>query len=400
MNRWGMNHAGGRTWAAALGLAALGLAALIGAQVARAECQPGQMQEANLAYQSAKEFLDTQNWDQALARLQSIVSVCPEHVEATRGIGTALMGKEQFALAVPAFQKVIQLRGQGVQAGDFDNLARAYARQKLYKEARAEYMKAEQLAPDDCGLLFNLAAMHDAVGFSTQAVDVCQHLLDLDAECPKAQEKVLVLIAKAAGKASEQQKRAGNNQRAQYYLEMSQQYGGQAGGSTTADVAKQKMKSGDYAEAAGLYEAMLAKNPELTNAWLNLARAKDQAGDRPGSITAYGRYLALKPTDTTEWGAMLQVMVEAGRCGDAAAQAAKAFDEHRAKGHEAVAPILFSWGLALECQKDYDAARTRFSQCAESGSARYSAAARRQVARMEGLKAVAEAERKKAAGGR
>jgi hypothetical protein len=39
-------------------------------------------------------------------------------------------------------------------------------------------------------------------------------------------------------------------------------------------------------------------------------------------------------------------------------------------------------------------------QCAESGSARYSAAARRQVERMEGLKAVAEAERKKAEGGR
>ncbi len=390
----GRNHSGARILAAALGLVAM-----VGAGWARAECQPGQMQEANLAYQSAKEFLDAQNWDQALARLQSIVSVCPEHVEATRGIGTALMGKEQFALAVPAFQKVIQLRGQDVQAGDFDNLARAYAKQKLYKEARAEYMKAEQLAPDDCGLLFNLAAMHDAVGFSTQAVDVCQHLLDLD-ECAKVQEKVLVLITRAAGKASEQQKRAGNNERAQYYLELSQQYGGQAGGSTTADLAKQKMKAGEYAEAAALYESMLAKNPELINAWLNLARAKDQAGDKPGSITAYGKYLALKPTDTTEWGAMLQVMVEAGRCGDAAAKAEAAYEEHRAKGHEAVAPILFSWGLALECQKDFDAAKTRFVQCAESGSARYSAAARRQVERMEGLKAVAEAERKKAEGGR
>jgi Flp pilus assembly protein TadD len=68
------------------------------------------------------------------------------------------MGKQQFALAVPAFQKVIALRGEDVQAGDFNNLARAFAQQKMYKEARAEFMKAEQLAPDDCGLLFNLAA--------------------------------------------------------------------------------------------------------------------------------------------------------------------------------------------------------------------------------------------------
>lgn len=388
------NLSAARAWAGALALAAL-----VGAGQARAECQPGQMQEANLQYTEAKKALDAQNWDLALPSLTSIIQTCPEHVEAMRGIGIAQMGKEQYALAAKAFQRVIDLRGEEVQAGDFDNLARAYVRQKMYKEARAEYMKGEQLAPDDCGLLFNLAAIHDAVGFSTQAVDVCQHLLDLD-ECDKARDKVLVLIAKAAGRASEQQKRAGNNERAQYYLDLSQQYGGQAGGATTSDLAKQKMKNGDYAEAAALYEGMLAKNPELTNAWLNLARAKDQAGDKPGSVAAYGKYLALKPTDTTEWGAMLQVMVESGRCGDAATQAGQAFEQHRAKGHEAVAPILYSWGLALECQKDFDSARAKFAQCAESGSVRYAAAARRQVERMDGLKAVAEAERKKAAGGR
>ncbi|MBK7671480.1 MAG: tetratricopeptide repeat protein [bacterium] len=378
---------------------ALALALVLGGGAAMAECQPGQLQEANLAYQSAKEFLDAQSWDQALARLQSIVGVCPEHVEATRGIGTALMGKQQFALAVPAFQKVIQLRGEDVQAGDFNNLARAFAQQKLYKEARAEFMKAEQLAPDDCGLLFNLAAMHDAAGFSTQAVDVCQRLLDEDS-CEKVRDKVLVMMAKVAGRAGEQQKRAGNGDRAQYYMELSQQYGGQAGGSTTNDLIKQKMKAGQYGEAATLLEGILAKNADQPNAWLNLARAKDQLGDDPGSITAYERYLALKPTDTTEWGAMLQVMVESGRCSDAATRSAAAFDEHRAKGHLAVAPILFSWGLALECQKDYDGARAKFTQCAESGSERYAASARRQVERMDGLKAVADAERKKAAGGR
>jgi len=378
---------------------ALALAMLLAGSAARAECLPGQMQEANLAYQSAKEFLDAQNWDQALARLQSIVGVCPEHVEATRGIGTALMGKGEFALAVPAFQKVIMLRGEDVQAADFNNLAIAYARQKKYKEARAEYMKAEQLAPDDCGLLFNLAAMHDAAGFSTQAVDVCQRLLDEDS-CEKVRDKVLVMISKVAGRAGDQQKRAGNTERAQYYVELSQQYGGQAGGSTTNDLAKQKMKAGQYAEAAALYEGMVAKNPDLTNAWLNLARAKDQAGDDPGSIAAYTKYLTLKPTDTTEWGAMLQVMVESGRCTDAATKAASAFEEHRSKGHQAVAPILFSWGLALECQKDYEGARAKFAQCAESGSERYVSSARRQVERMDGFKAVADAERKKAEGGR
>lgn len=365
----------------------------------QAECQPGQMQEANLQYLEAKKALDAENWDLALPSLESIIQTCPEHIEAMRGIGIAEMGKEQYALAAVAYQKVIDLRGQDVQAGDFNNLAIALAKQKKYKEARAEYMKAEQLAPDDCGLLFNLAVMHDAAGFSTQAVDVYERLLDEDA-CQNVRDRVLVMVAKAAGRAAEQQKRVGNNSRAQFYVELSQQYGGQAGGTTTADLAKQKMKSGQYSEAAALYQGMLAKNPDLVNAWLNLARAQDQAGDKSGSVESYRKYLALKPTDTTEWGAMLQVMVEAGRCTDAATEASRAFDEHRSKGRLAVAPILFSWGMALECQKDYDGARGKFGQCADSGSERYAAAARLQVERMDGLKAVAEAERRKAAGGR
>ena len=64
---------------------ALALTLVLGGGAAMAECQPGQLQEANLAYQSAKEFLDAQSWDQALARLQSIVGVCPCLLYTSRG---------------------------------------------------------------------------------------------------------------------------------------------------------------------------------------------------------------------------------------------------------------------------------------------------------------------------
>ena len=54
-------------------------ASLAAAPVVQAECQPGQMQEANLAYQSAAEFLNAQQWDQAIARMQSIVDSVREN---------------------------------------------------------------------------------------------------------------------------------------------------------------------------------------------------------------------------------------------------------------------------------------------------------------------------------
>ena len=64
----------------ALGLVIV-LTGILVSSAVLAECQPGQMQEANLAYQSAQEFLVNRQWDNAIARMQSIVQVCPDIVD-------------------------------------------------------------------------------------------------------------------------------------------------------------------------------------------------------------------------------------------------------------------------------------------------------------------------------
>lgn len=378
-----------------LGLVVI-LIALTGSSAVMAECQPGQMQEANLAYQSAQEFLTSQKWDQAIARMQSIVQVCPEHVDATRGIGTAMMGKNMYAEAVPYFKRVVELRGDEAQAGDHANLAKAYAKQKMYSEARGEYMKAELLAPDDCGVLYNLGAMHNAAKYYSQSVGILERALET---CPQISEHVLKLLTDSAEKAAAQQKANGNNDRAAYFTELAQMYGGQAGGSTTYDMVKQKMKAKDYQGAVELLEQMLAKEPNHTGGLLTLARAQDQVGNRPASIAAYKKYLALKPNNENATAAMLQVMVENGQCSEAGSEAAAAAGKFESKGREVLAPIMYSWGLALECTGDYDAAKVKFQNCAGSGNAKYASYGARQVERMDGLKAREDAEKKKAAQG-
>jgi len=372
------------------------LTGTVAASVAMAECQPAQMQEANLAYQTAQEFLVNRQWDQAIARMQSIVQVCPEHVEATRGIGTAMIGKEMFAEAVPYFKRVIELRGDKAEAGDFANLGKTYAKLKQYKDARGEYLKAQQLAPDDCGVLFNLGVMHNASKFYPQSVEVLEHALET---CPQISEHVLKLLNDSAEKAAAQQKASGNNDRAAYFTDLAQKYGGQAGGSTTYDMVKQKMKQKDYQGAVTLLNQLLEKEPDHTGGLLTLARAQDQLKNRSASIAAYQKYLALKSNDENATAAMLQVMVENEQCSLAKTEAASAARKFEAKGREALAPIMYSWGLALECTGEYDAARGKFQQCAGSGHARYASYGARQVERMEGLKAREEAERKKAAQG-
>jgi len=379
----------------ALGMAVV-LTGFLTASVALAVCQPGQIQEANRAYQSAQEFLVNQQWDTAISRLQSIVQVCPEHVEANRGIGTAFVGKGLYAEAVPYFQQVILLRGDDVEAGDYANLGRTYAKLKKYKEARGEYMKAEQLAPDDCGVLYNLGAMHNAAQYYSQSVDILERAYD---ECPEIGDPVLKLLTDSAGKAAAQQEANGNNERAEYYTGLSQKYGGMTGGTTTYDMVKKKMNQQDYSGAVNLLDQMLAKDPNHTGALLTLARAQDQLQNKPASIAAYHKYLALKPNDEYATAAMLQVMVENNQCSQAKNEAAAAAANFESRGREALAPIMYSWGLALECTGEYDAAQGKFQQCASSGHAKYAPYGSRQVERMDGLKAREDAEKKKAAQG-
>ena len=366
------------------------------ASVAVAQCQPAQMQEANLAYQSAQEFMVNRQWDQVIARMQSIIQVCPEHVEATRDIGVAMMGKGKFTEAVPYFKRVIELRGEKAEAGDFANLGKTYAKLKQYKEARGEYMKAEELAPDDCGVLFNLGVMHNAAKFYPQSVEVLEYALET---CPHISEPVLKLLNDSAEKAAAQQKANGNNDRAAYFTGLAQKYGGQAGGSTTYDMVRQKMKQKDYQGAVTLLNQMLEKEPTHTGGLLTLARAQDQLKNRSASIAAYQKYLVQKPNDENATAAMLQVMVENEQCSLAKSEAASAVRKFEAKGRKALAPIMYSWGLALECMGEYEVARSKFQQCAGSGHARYASYGARQVERMEGLQAREEAEKKKAAQG-
>lgn len=372
------------------------LGSLLPASSALAVCQPGQMQEANLAYQSAAQFLAAQQWDQAISRLNSIVKVCPEHVDATRGLGTAFAGKGDYVQAIGWFNKVVALRASEVQAGDYAHLGKSYAKLKKYKEARAEYMKAQRLEPDDCGVLFNLGVMHYASKYNSQSVEVLQHALEV---CPQYRDNILKQLSVSATAAAKQQTQNGNNEKAAYFTNLMNQYGGQAGGSTTYDMVKKKMSAKQYNEAIVLLNQMLAKKPDQPGATLTLARAYDGAGDKAGSIAAYNKYFQLKPNDAKTYGTYLQVMVEAGQCSSAATKAAAGSKKYASQGRSALAGIHYSWGLALECQEDYEGAKVQFQKAATSGNSKYSAPAKTQVGRMEDFMKMTDAQRKKAAQG-
>lgn len=359
----------------AIVVAVLGLA-VSGPAAVRAECTEGQLEEAKLQFVSAENLLTQQQWAQALPQLQSIVEFCPDFFPALRGMGLAYMNLEDYDSAAAAYIKAIatiQASDTAVDAADHANLAKVYAKQKKYKEARAEYMKAERLAPNDCAVLFNLGILHTATQFYKEAVETLESAL---ASCPDLSDKIMPQLAQAADKAAQQQRSIGNAEKAKFYQVKAEEYGGSAGGTTTYDLIKTAMKDRDYTKAVQLCDQLLAKDATHTGALLTKARAQDALDQKPASIRTYRDYLVIKPNDIAATSAMIIVMAEAKQCAEATTEAAGAAQRFAGMGTKEMGKINFAWGKALFCAGDYAGAKTKFNAAAASGDEKWVQAGR------------------------
>ena len=351
-------------------------AVLVVAGGAFAECSEGQMVEAQLQFQGAQTLLQAQQWNQAIPQLQSIVDFCPEYFPALRGLGMAYEKNKKWDEAVAAYSQVIEVLGLDAEASDYGNLAKIYTRQKKYKEARAEYLKAQARDARNCAVLVNLGILHNASGYPTMAVDTLEDAL---AFCPDLSDKILPRLADACTKAAAQQKKIGNSAKADIYTQKASGYGGSAGGGTAYKQVRALMQAQDYAGAIDMCDQVLARDPEHANAWLTKARAADASGQQQLSINAYTEYLKLRPDNAEETSAMIIVMAEAGQCDMAIAKARTAVQKFGGLGSKALGKIQFAYGKALFCAKDYSGARVRFSQAAASGDSKWAGAAREGV---------------------
>ncbi|MBD3222169.1 tetratricopeptide repeat protein [bacterium] len=342
---------------------------------APAECSPGQMQEAQIQFQNAQQLLQSQQWQQAVPQLESIVQFCDEYFPALRGLGMAHMQLEQFAEAEQAYARVIEVRGGEADAADYFNLARALAKQKKYKEARAEFIKAKARDAENEAVLINLGIMHYVCGYPDDAVVALEEALGY---FPEHSERIMPHLAKAAAMSADKHRKLGNTAKARDFEEKATRYGGSAGGTTAYAQIQEKMKAGQYGAVVELCDALLEKDPDHVGAILTKARAADamRPPRRDVAIAAYERFLELRPDNMNETAALIIVLAEAERCNEAINRAREAVDEFAGMGQKALGKIHFAYGKALFCAEDYAGARAQFSQASNAGDPRWAQAAR------------------------
>jgi len=383
-------------WTARLALLGLLLLAAAAAGEARAECSPGQQQEADLAYNSAFQFINAGQWEQAVPRLLSTLEICPDHIPSLNALGRAYKELGKYAEAKLIYEKLIAARGQDAEAGDYANLGTILTYLKNYKDARVAFVKAQSIAPDDCGVLFNLGILNMAVEDYRHSVSTFEELLD---KCENVKERALPKLAEACRKAADKEKKIGNSERAEQYLVKYRQYSGEAGGSTAYDRVKVLMKNRQFAEAVPLLEKLVAEDPERPAFLLSLARCQDALDRKDEACLSYEKYLAVKPEDERTTADLIMTFAEAGQCQKGIAKAQEAETHFLSKGRKYLAKIYYAWGMALECGTQYADAKEMFAKAMTAGDPQWVEPARQQVQRQEEFLQLEAAKRRRAAQG-
>ncbi len=397
---------------------------LLTGDVARAACSESHQQEAELAYGTASEFLTAGRWIAAIPSLESAQSICPEHLKtiealamAYREAGTATKARADslktagavsvaaevdaraqafYEKSKAAYVRLIAQRGKEIEAEDLVGQGLTLVRMKDYPGARASFLKARALAPDDCQILFNLGMMHYSVQDFRGAVAVMEEGLQ---DCPDLADKIYPRLADAAKKAADKESKIGNTADAAQYNAKYQEYAKESGGGTTFSLAVQKMKTGLYEEAIVLWRQILAENPGKQAARLNLAKCLRARGEHEQAVAAYQQFVQTDPGNARALAELIEELTLLNRCTEAQTVAQEAVRQLTPRGQQHLGWIYYYWGDALECGGDFSAAKEKFRLASNSGDPEVLKVSSRKIEREDQLLEREKKQKEQAAGG-
>jgi tetratricopeptide (TPR) repeat protein len=371
----------------------LSLVVVVLMSAAAMACPEEHNKQADHAYRQAGEFLQARNWVQAIPSLESALNICPEHENSLKWLGKAKIQTKDYAGAQVALEKLIEVRGQGAEAGDYMDLGKTYAKLKDYRKARQAYVNAQKLSPNDCNVLFNLGVMHGAVKDYVRQVDVFEQAYNT---CDQYSERILPMLTKACKKAADKERGMGNLADANAYEAKYKEYAENAGGREGYKLISQTMQKGNYAEAVTLCKSFLVNEPEHSSAWLSLARCEEHLGRNADAVTSYKKYLALRPGDYATTGTLLELYAKSERCEEGESAATAAAAKFASGGKEQLAEIYYGWGKILECQSRYMDAKEKFRYVTTCGNAELTGYARQEMERQNQLDEIRQLKRQNA----
>ncbi len=333
------------------------------------------MGPAEIAYQSAKQFMSAGNYTEAIANLEKAVSIKPTYLEAWSDLGRAYTDRKDYEKGIAAYQKALEL-SPGNEAliasigynylnlEDLDNAETYYL--MLVEEDTLDYSGNVNLAfiaqrRDDT---------HGAIMYYERAL----HSNPNDAT-------TLGTLAGLYGK-------LGNKEKKYEYLHMAIDAAPE-NHQFKKQLAKAYFTEKDYENAIPLYESLVMEFPDDASYHQRLGFALSQTDRKAEAPAELEKAVAINGGDAFTFAILSKIYNENKMYSKAAGSAKKGL----ALNDGEVAFLTYQWGEALSKQNDYEGAMAKFEKVSGMGDPLWSGPATKQVDRQLKLIKIREAKK-------
>jgi len=329
---------------------------------------------AEIAYQSAQQFLAAGNYDEAISHLRTATNVKPDYLEAWSDLGKTLTKVKDYQGGITAFERALAL------APENQPLIASIAYNYLFLDNldKAEENYAKLLVADSLSY-----EAHVHLGF------IYQKKNDADRAIYHYNQALITqpMDAQTIGSIASLYEKKGDEAKKIEYLKRAVEAAPDDNRYKT-QLGSAYMKAKDYQNALPIFESLVQAYPNEAAYYQNLGLILSQIPARKAEApAALEKTLELKGDDAFVCGILAMVYNDLAQYQKAIAAAKRGLDLKM--GQE---PILYyQYGAALSKLEDFGGAIAMFQKVVATNDPQWTDAARKQIDRQIALKKRAEA---------
>ena len=252
---------------------------------AQAECSPSELSTAQQNYQTAYQFVQANQWAEAIPSLDQALAACPEHWPSVELMAGAKMRTRAFTEAGDLYAKLIEGQYDGVLAVVENRILGPYG-----------FVLLKNRDWDGAEKVYEALLTHDPA--NKDAHEKLVYAYSNSDKLPKAIEHLEALYAMEGGERQQEiANRIGKAYETLGDSKMAKEWFTLGGGGTSGlfKIAIDYFNTQQWAEAAEAFENFLEGRPESHAGWKNLAQTYQQMGRQQDAVDAYKKALEIKP---------------------------------------------------------------------------------------------------------
>ncbi len=333
---------------------------------------------AEIAYQSAQQFLSAGKYDEAIANLQNAVSIKPGYLEAWSQLGSAYSNRQSYDKGVEAYSKALELSPG--DEGLISAIGYNYLRLENWDKADEYFKMLLEKDPNHYNGNVNLAFIAQKRGRTQDAIQFYETALNSNAA-----------DATTMGTLAGLYEELGNKEKKYEYLRRA----------ITADpenhefkkkLAKSYFSEASYANAIPLYEELVNIYPETADFHQRLGFCYSKSERDKDAAVELEKANALNGGDALTYAILSKIYNDSNNFTKAMESAQAGLKLNG--GQEAI--LYYQWGWALSKLENYEEAMVKFQKVVGLNDPNWSPSAVKQVTRQEQLIKRREAEKEKA----